>query len=250
MNVLIGVVIGGVLLALLEGRHQSITATISADGSIVPRLQPPQLIPQQVMVGSTAVDGAALGIGIQGAEMGLESVKSIASAVPIVGSIIGAIGGALLAAHAQRAHEATDENSAVTKAVAQVDQTIAAAFNNLNDRKITPAQAKGLLNQAWAWYWSIIGTHIQPDRNGCKNGAANIPISGGPTLNPDTYHGCPPKAFADWGAACCIGSAIKASLANCIWAVDHPRQSAPVVTLYGSKYGFPGRAGYRVVYQP
>jgi hypothetical protein len=116
-----------------------------------------------------------------------------AQAVPVVGTIIGAVAAitaALLAAHEQRKKQATDENSAMNLGVAGYDKgmrMINAAYNN---RSIDTPSAIQLLQTIMPMYWQEVNAHIQPGRNGCYGGA-NCPA----------WHGC----NGDIGAACCVG---------------------------------------------
>ena len=56
--ILVGIVIGGLLLVILESRHQTITATLSSapPAAVPPIVVPPGVSYPQMMVGSTAVD--------------------------------------------------------------------------------------------------------------------------------------------------------------------------------------------------
>jgi hypothetical protein len=249
MNVLIGVVLGGLLLAILERNHIGIVATVtSGSGSAPGLITPPPLGGYgQIAVGGSMVDDI-------GTHEGLQLAGNALNAVPVVGPALSqafdAIAGGLLKAHEQRKREAVDENSASAKGVAQVDQAIAAAFNNLNAGRITPAQAAYLLDQGWAQYWGIVGNHIQPGRNGCQNGTALPAYTGGGvgSLQSIAYTGCSANNPQQYGAACCIGMTLKAAIANAKWALVNRGRAAPIPKIYANKYGFPGRANYTVVY--
>jgi hypothetical protein len=253
---LIFLAIGGVILyAVLESKHQGISASFSV-GSTPPRVLPPRpgavMLPNGSVVDAYA--GAGIGIGVQAGEQIAKSFiqagSQLANAIPIIGSVIGAVLGGLEAAHQKRIKEATDENTAVLGAVKQVDQVIAVAFNKANSGEISPSQAAAIIDRGWEMYWEIIGNHVQPGRNGCENGSKIPDYAGAGSIHAGAYFGCPDSGnfMSDWGSACCIGSTVKASLANCKWALQHPGQSAPIFKIFANKYGFPGRASYRVQY--
>jgi len=141
MNVLIGIVIGGIVLALVESRHQGITAALTV--APVPVYRPPQQQPQQYMVGSTAVDAAE--------NVGLQNGLAALNAIPVVGqaisSVASAILGPLLAAHRQRMKDATTENQRVSNAVPSFYDKVIKIVNYYNAGRITKAEATQALLQ-------------------------------------------------------------------------------------------------------
>lgn len=251
---------GVVVFTVLEKRHQGISASLSISPD-APRIAPPTIQPALLPSGSfidthaSQLTSAGISAGEQVGEDFAQAGSNIAKAIPIVGTVIGAIAGSLLAAHQRRKAEATDENSAMAKGVADVDQHIAAAFNYLNAGRISESQALALLDQAWANYWDIVVPHIQPGRNGCNSGRSIPPYRGGGVgsggftgTTQNAYYGCGTRK--DWGAGCCAGNVLNASLQNCRWAIANPGKPAPVFKLFADKYGFPGRDAYQVIYQP
>lgn len=204
-----------------------------------------------------AASGAA-GAGV--AVAGLPSVGLLpVAAVPVVGGVIAgvaAIASAFLAASAKRAAEAKDENSAVALAVQHVDQSLQQLFQAANAGQVSAADASGLCDAIWSQYWQICTPHIQPGRNGCQSGNA-IPtgqgvVGKGACSQAGTYYGCPNSGTqnSSWGAACCIGSTIKQSLANCKAVFAAGGGDAGICQLFASKYGFPGRPAYWLTYSP
>src|SRR5438270_721026 len=115
MNVLIGLVIGGVLLAVLEQRHQSIGAIASlrvGNGSAPP--DPYAQYPDQTQIGCSVVDTLDKQ-GLQAVQTGANALKNVSSAIPIIGGLVAAAASTLLAAHTARLQHATSENQAVAK---------------------------------------------------------------------------------------------------------------------------------------
>jgi hypothetical protein len=170
-----------------------------------------------------------------------------------VGAASAAIGifAGLWAAHEKRISQAKDENTAVTLAQQQVDEVVKTVFQYMNSHQATPDQGRAMLTQAWSMYWQIIGNHIQPGRNGCANGAAiqtfpGVVYSMGEKIPIGTYKGC--GDIKDWGAACCIGSVIKSSLANMLRLTYYPHNTAKMFKIFPSIYGNPGREEYLVTY--
>lgn len=146
MNVVFYVLGGVLLLAVLESRHQTISATISAGGTgSIPQIVPPNEPPMQAMVGATAVDYAGEGVGI--ASSVLSGLKAIPVAGQIVAATVGAVLGPLLAAHKQRMADATKENQAVAAATPSFYQTMAAIVNAYNAGRATKQQAIAALLQ-------------------------------------------------------------------------------------------------------
>lgn len=133
-----GVVAALFVLAILESRHQSISASISAaPNNSIPVYQPPDVAaPSQAVVGPSMVDNLAVQTG-----------TSFASAIPVVGGIVAGIAGGLLAAHEQRLHDATSENQGVGIVTQSFYDTIIKIVNAYNQGQISQAQAIGALQQ-------------------------------------------------------------------------------------------------------
>lgn len=209
--------------------------------------------------GSQATQNTAAGnTGLAGA-LTPAALAPLAAAGPVGAVVAGvaALASSFLAASAQRAKQATNENTAVASAVQHLDQSLAQLFSAANAGSIAGSDAANLCDQLWQQYWQICGPQIQPGRNGCQNGAL-IPAVTGYTNGQQgdgkgsCYYGCPnsPGANSSWGISCCIGSAIKQSLANCKAVFLAGSGTAGMCTLQPSKYGFPGRGGYTLSYSP
>lgn len=109
---------------------------------------------------------------------------------------IGLIAG-LLAAHALRAKQAKNENSAVNIGVSGFDsdlRKIQQAFSSGQADLSTSVQAAQLVLQN---YFSLVTPTIQPGRNGC-NGGASCPSPASDTAASSYCKG-------NIGAACCVG---------------------------------------------
>lgn len=161
---------------------------------------------------------------------------------------IGLITG-LLAAHALRAKQAKDENSAVNLGVSGFDtdlKQIQAAFNSGQADLPTSMQAASLILNN---YWALTTPHIQPQRNGCAGGS-----------------GCPGQAVpvnycqGSIGAACCVGCGSIARSINGpdgVLAAMHGTSTDPggpnsanIYQVFSSKYGTRARAAYKLTFTP
>lgn len=169
-------------------------------------------------------------------------------AISLGSKAVSLIGGALFAASKKRAAEAHDENGAATLGVQHFDEGLSQIMQAANSGQISASEASQLLDQLMPQYWEIVGPHIQPGRNGCQTGAAIKPATGGPVGSPqgNAYYGC--LHVKNWGAGCCIGNTLNASLENVRYALRNPGKPVSIFKLFPSKYGFPGREGYNVQY--
>lgn len=253
MNILIGLVIGGVLLALVEARHQGIGSRISSasPGQIPPVVIPPSAVPSQVMIGSTAVDAAGIQVGSMGLDAGLKALN----VVPVVGQIASAafqaISGIFLAGHIQRQKEAISENAAVDNFITRgFDPGIAKVVNAYNYGQVTGQESVTLLDMLWKHYWAEVSGQIQPGRNGCNSGAGIDYSPGHPPTGGPSQH-----CAGSWGAACCIGAEVIGSsigrLQQAIATVEQRGGSQTVVIskVYPSKYSRYTRESYPVTVQ-
>jgi hypothetical protein len=188
-------------------------------------------------------EGTAIAGGIGAASVAGTSL-ALGAATAGIGAAVG-IFAALWAAHEKRVKEAKDENSSVNLGVQQVDQVVKTVFGALNAGQMSVSQAMQGIQVAWQQYWQLVAPHIQPGRNGCQAGAA-IPIG------TKAYFKCPGNSTFDksWGGGCCVGSTIRASLDNCLKAIQQPGFVATMYRVYGSKYGANDRAMYQVSYTP
>jgi hypothetical protein len=244
----------------------SVAPTVTPQGlqSNVSLVAPPVSLPG-VTAGFTAGQGEQIAVGAAGAigssAKVLGAIGVGANFVPVVGTAVAAvaaIASALLAGHATRLKQATDENSAMNLGVVGYDegmQTINAAYNN---RQIDGPSAIQLVQSVMAMYWQEVTPHIQPGRNGCSGGAACPPW-------PATGNGC----SGDIGAACCVGCYDLAGgpstavlpvssggdgvnpyyygAQGTILALQHGGNLQVVYqSVVGSKYGGKARAGYRL----
>lgn len=203
MNLVIGLVAAAFVLAIVEARHKGIGVNASLNVQSLPsnrvNVAPPISSAPQIVVGGSMVDNVAM----QGAGMALDQLKRFGSAIPVVGGVLESIAGAFLAAHQQRAREATSENAAVDNFITKgFNPGVVQVANAYNARQISADDALRLLDQLWQSYWAEVGPVIQPGRNGCQSGAAidyapGHPPSGGP----GSWCG-----RSGWGAACCLGA--------------------------------------------
>lgn len=152
----------------------------------------------------------------------------------------------LFAAHALRAKQATNENSAMNLGVAGFDQDLSTVLTAYNSGAIDANGAIQAANQSLTNYWALVTPHIQPGRNGCSGGTGCGPVVGGPP----GHGGCTSGQIActgTIGAACCVGcNDIKASWANVIWAMQNGGGTVNICAVDASKYGGVARAGYSV----
>lgn len=208
--------------------------------------------PPTVSTGATV--GASEAATGQEASIGITAVSAIPVVGPVVGQVLGAVLGPLLGASKARAAAATNENAAVASYIPAFDGQIAALFKALNSGQITASQASQGLQQIIAAYWANITPKIQAGRNGCASGTGQPSFKGGPSgggaCGTPAYTGC--TGMATWGAACCIGSQLMASVANLQWLVAQPNGGSTTVCpiIGNTKYGGASRAGYTVSYTP
>lgn len=172
---------------------------------------------------------------------------------PIIGAAviaIGAIISGLLAGHEQRAKQAHDENSAMNIGVQSFDSDVQTINQAYKAGQIDANGAIQGVQTALQGYWTIVGPHIQPGRNGCNTGTSCPPPSP-PGVNP--CHG-------SIGASCCVGCF------NLLDALEQPdgllaaingqstnpsgKYVARVTQVYGSSYGGQARAEYTVDWTP
>ena len=186
------------------------------------------------------------------AATGASSIATAAGAASIAGPIgaaagviIGLIGG-LMAAHALRAKQAKDENSAVNLGVSGFDSDLRQINQAFNSGQIDAAGAEQAVQVAMQNYWALVTPHIQPNRNGCAGGANCGAV--------DQY--C--KSMAN-GAACCVGctalspsitgpNGVMAALAGQSQAKNGPNVSN-IQKVYPSKYGTSARGAYTLTWQ-
>ena len=159
---------------------------------------------------------------------------------------IGLVAG-LLAAHALRAKQAKNENSAVNIGIQGFDadlKQIQQAFNSGQVDLNTAIQAAQI---ALSNYWQLVTPHIQPGRNGCAGGSGcpgqNVPVN---------------YCQGSIGAACCVGCGSISRSVNgpdgVIAALQgrstHPSgpNTARIYQVYSSKYGTNSRSGYTLTF--
>jgi len=148
------IVAATLLLAIAEMRHQSISSAIlPVQRAPVARYSAP---PSQVAIGSSIVEsvaGPGLGVAEKAVQDALQNAgNSLASAVPIVGAVISAVGGILIAQHTARLKGATNENQAADQTIPAFDADlaeIANAYNSgtLNGKPFTPVMAIAALQK-------------------------------------------------------------------------------------------------------
>ena len=165
-----------VLLVVLQSQHRKLTGGASSPAQA--RNVPARAVlnePQQAVLGGSVIDMAGeqgLSVGTQLATNAAKNVgSSLATAIPIIGGVVSAIAGSLLAAHEQRKAQATSENDAVDRFIPAWDQALTQIVNNYNSGALTATQAITLLDSLWPQYWAEVTPHIQPQRNGCNGGA-------------------------------------------------------------------------------
>ncbi len=262
---MIPILIVGAAIATIFVAYKALTPG-SAQATGVPTNQIPVIgsqYPQNPapsgLVSGPGVGLVATGAGLTAASTGLSMYSqqqqqgdgggggggAVTAAVAGIG-IVGAIAGALFAAHEQRLKQATDENSAVNLGVAGFDRDIASVGGAVNAKQITIVQALPLLATIKANYWALVAPHIQPGRNGCQSGAA---CPGGQVGGKGCTTGqC--KCGGSIGGACCVGCCnINGSIANIIALYQSGRSgSAEICHVFGSKYGATDRPTYQFTY--
>ncbi len=173
---------------------------------------------------------------------GANAAANAANAIPVVGPAVSQglkkLFGFLLGASQARAKEAISENTAVNKAVGLFDQGVKEVVDAANNGQISAQEALGYCDSIWQLYWTTVGAHIQPGRNGCNTGSNCSAVT----------MGCPGSSI---GAACCVGcDEIRQSLNN-LRAMFQKGGSARIYQVIASaKYGTAARAGYTVTYTP
>ncbi|HTD18617.1 MAG TPA: hypothetical protein VK667_03705 [Ktedonobacteraceae bacterium] len=152
-------------------------------------------LPSSTPSSSQTVVSSLMGSTGAGISAGLTSGAAAGAITAGAAAVIGIAAG-LMAAHAQRKQQATDENSAMNNGVQQYDidvKTINTAYQN---GQITKPQVIQLVQQATANYWALVSPKIQPQRNGCNSG------NNCPQCRPSTY------CSGSIGAACCTGCVV------------------------------------------
>jgi len=160
---------------------------------------------------------------------------------------IGLIAG-LMAAHALRAKQAKDENSAVNIGVNGFDADLKSIQQALASGQVDVATAIQGAQVALQNFWQLVGAHIQPGRNGCSSGSA-----------------CPASAPANYcsgsiGAACCVGcgdlnpsvlgpNGVIAAIQGTSTAPEGPNV-AHILKVFSSKYGANQRNAYTLTFTP
>jgi hypothetical protein len=165
----------------------------------------------------------------------------LGTAIPVVGTIFGALLGGILAAHAARVAGAKNENAALNSLVPQIQadiQQIAAAYNS---GQITPDQAIQALQTVQQSFWSTMAPFEKnPGQaggpgtctsTGTQKGAAGTPMTS--TVKCDKSH----------TASTCVG---------CIWINNYVDQFTQLIQkgavgtfqlqgpIEGNGYGFVG----------
>lgn len=241
MNLVIGLVVGGLFLAILEMRHQGIVATLSSYPVTPPApVIPPNAIQGQTMVGGSVVDNLIM-----------HNVSAALGQIPVVGPFFQSVLGAFTQASQQRAREATSENQAVDAFIVRgFDPGIVQVVNGYNRAQLSAAEAVNLLDQLWKNFWAEVSSQIQPGRNGCQNGAAiDYSPAHPPTISASQSCG------GSWGAACCVATQVIGSsigrLQQAIIYVDSNGGSKTVVIskVFPSKYSNFSRPAYSVTVQ-
>jgi len=210
--------VGGALATIFVAWKTLKPAASQASGvpsPVYPVYSSSSYAPNPAPSGLVAAPGAgtiATGIGLSAASTGLNMYSqsqqqgdggggggpSVATVALGGVAIAGAIFGALMAAHAARLKQATDENSAVNLGVQGFDRDLKSVTDAVNAKQITIAQALPLLVQIKANYWALVTPKIQPGRNGCQGGAG---CPGGQTGGKGCVTGqC--KCAGSIGAAC------------------------------------------------
>src|SRR5260370_37166577 len=109
MNLLGALVIGALVLASLESRHQNLTASLSVGTAPIPPPPYPPGEQLQMPVGGSFVDSI-------GAQKDLQLAANAANAIPVVGPFVSQaikeIGGLLLGAKQEKTKDASEGNSA------------------------------------------------------------------------------------------------------------------------------------------
>lgn len=241
-NLAIASVAIGVIGLYLVWKQTHVSGLTNAVGQPIPA--PPVAYPTPVT--STAFNPAA--------NQAEQIATGALAKIPIVGGLLSSISGALLSASKQRAAEAVSENSAVGKFIPYFDSELSQIMAAASAGQLSPGQASQALSQLMQAYYSSVTPHIQPGRNGCAGGGAAKPQVGGPPGHgacsaTNGYYGC--GNDKTWGAACCIGSVLGATIANMQFVLSQPNGGQAVACeIFGDKYGGASRAGYTITYTP
>lgn len=161
---------------------------------------------------------------------------------------VGLIAG-LLAAHALRAKQAKDENSAVNIGVSGFDSDLKKIQQAFSLGQVDASTAMQAAQLALSNYWQLVTPHIQPGRNGCAGGA----VCASNRRSPNYCSG-------NIGAACCVGCAdlndsimgpngVIAAIQGQSTASEGPNV-AEILKVYPSKYGAVAREAYTLTFTP
>jgi hypothetical protein len=265
VNLLIGIVVGGVLLAVLEQRHQSISAVASlrvGDGSAPPARYPEY--PSQVQAGGSMVDSLDKE-AVQGAQMGANALKNVSAAIPIIGSLVAMAASTLLAAHTARLQHATSENKAVANLMPSWQADFVHIAEQYGGGAITRAQAIAGVRKLDAQTKNYLQSHVGPTGTGWYGKPTGCPgtdvahnscLDGGQDGSCSGPHPCTGGksilAMGSTAQSCTVGCCIYYNylepamdcLVKRIARGGHGAVNVPAIP--GNKYGFPNYPSFAV----
>lgn len=266
MNLLVGLVVGGVLLALVEMQHQGISA--SAALRVGQSTVPPAPYPQyagQTQVGASMVDQIDKG-ALQGVSIAGNALKNISSVIPIIGSVVAAIGGQLLAAHTARIAHAKSENVAVANLMPRWQADFVDIVQKYNGGAVTRAQAMAGVRKLDQQTKGYLKSHVGASGPVGTQSLSGTAWSGKPTGCPgaDVSH----SACLDGGAdgscggphpcnrqctvGCCVYYNYLEPAMDCLYKrlARGGVQGVGVPAIPGNKYGFPNYPAFAVQIVP
>lgn len=264
MNLLVGLVVGGVLLAIVEMRHQTISAAATlrvGNGSAPPAAYPSY--PPQGAVGGSVVDQlgmVGLDTGVQAGENALkvlDALKSLSSAIPVIGSVISAIGGSLLAAHTARLQHARSENEACANLMPKWQADFVDVVQQYNNGQVSLSQALAGVRKLDQQIKSYLQSHVGPAGTAWSGSPTGCPgqdvshsacIDGGQDGSCSGPHTCGKQCTV----GCCVYYSYLEPAMDCLYKrlARGGVQGVGVPMIPGNKYGFPDLPAFAVQIVP
>jgi hypothetical protein len=187
-------------------------------------------------IGSSAFSGIS-----SGASIGGPAGAAAGAAVGLAGAVTSIFNGMAI-----RAQQARVENQALNYAVQAFDRALGQVNAAYNNGSIQPQDALALLSQIFQQYWGVTASKIQPNRNGCSNGAG----CPGTAMQYAATNGVPAGFCAGTnGATCCVGCGpIRLSIERCIAAVQQGGGVVTIAEVWGDQYGLTTRMSYQLTW--
>jgi hypothetical protein len=180
--------------------------------------------------------------------------SSLASVVPIVGGIVSAVAGALLAQHTARLQHATSENAAVAKVVPSWIADLQGIAQAVTSRQISRAQAMQYVAQVDQQVKSYLQSHVGPSGtawNGAPTGCPGTDVAHSSCLDGGNLNGScsgPHNCDKQCTVGCCIYYSYIEPANDCFVKrlARGGAQKIGVPTIPGNKYGFPSIPGVTI----